>query len=1585
MTNKVMPIAIDLGAKNTGVYTALYPHGSQLNNIKDKSGKVYQLDKNQYTILKEERTAKRHQRRGFNRAQLVKRLMKLIWVHSWHLEWSDDIQQAISFLLNRRGFSFLEEQYNPDYLNMLPQEAKIILRPIFNVDQDNLNSFILSLIQEDTEGFNQIYKQIKEKVDTIQQILAIDNAIGIRLENKVLNVKFDKKLNILEKISYQQGKRLFPMIVDEIELNKFNELELIKYFNTLDQGALSKIRNNLSIQTLDASESNWNFNIDTFDVNHDKNITKLEQGHCRTHLHHLAFSLNNIHNELLTGSRHRNQYFIEIKRVLEKNDHKEGYLNRFVQDLNNHKYMNVNANMLLNLIGNLSNMELKPLRKYFNDVKHAINDYWDENRFAEIYCRWILGEWRVGAKDKDKQPQAKYCYKTLCNNLKLKVGTTQDIIQKTSKGSIITFLINLHPAHTVPPYQDNNNRNTPKCQSLILNPKFLDKAYPDWLVYLYELKTIPDVKEYLGDYKEQLAELLTSKGKKYFVKSKPCNRNNNGLHDDKDLAARELQFIFDRVKANDLLLLNQIYSIAKKIKQMKNKSSDQLIEELNALLIESKLINSLKSVHDKGVFPKLSFLHLVCKYYKQRQRARDGRLFIMPEYIYNKAENTYHNTARFNDTNLLLTYCNHKPRQKKYQILNDLAGILQTPPHIIIKTVGSKDDQAIFEWIRSFKIQSYCKNASELQQRQKGNLKTVIAESKEIKKLQENIDKAANKIGEALGLQEIQVAKFNSIFSFVQLENVIFRDRNGYGSTCVVCSCDNINRTIISHSMAKAQRLPAIVTRVIDGGFKTMANILARTITDDNWIYIETVLTKDEHLHIPIITESNTFLFEPSLAELKGNKLNKKRENRLKDLNPEVPYTDKEERIYQDSKGISAYSGEQLSTSKVNCENDHIIPRSSKQFGILNDESNLICVNKTDNQYRGNAIYTLSNLADNYKIKQFGFSNNDKIEEWIADKIWDSSRKTFSFGKYLSFANLANQDQRTAFRHALFLPDDHEIKKEVIKAIQNRNRAFVNGTQRYFAEVLANKIYLKAIKHKLPTNKLSFDYFGIRAEDIYELRKKYENYNYLSTNDYKKEKNISQKSYSHLLDATLAFCIAVDAHKNEGSLGVYIDDSFQLKPIDKTTGEVYNDILNNVRILENQMDVVKLTRRATENNFVDHRPMTRDTIYAERYLSILIHKESDMIRQGFTWDNSIEIKINKKNTLQNILDSIIFVLQFVKYKLPTEQITYKTLSQLRDFLSRNNFPCNDKYFYIHLETNLVHAYFIKHYNTTHNVDKNDQLISFLINLTYKTERKAINTKQDVDDIRNNKKNFIIQGKIDFPGEQEWDKLSKAWDKNHDLDDLNFLQKYFCIKNNLTHHYKVRNKFSLPVITLEGKFIICRKSWTDKPIYQLLNDSDSRIQGVKPFKPALIIENNKRVKVLSNNFKSKNIYFLSTDKDKIFDSVDNKKIISLISQKWIQINIPEDLSDYNIKSIFYKVLDITNVEIKLTLQQEIGPDQLDTLLESPYLKPKKNLETVKTHLIQSLTAEYTISGQPNCIMDRYSKILVEKFHETSSST
>lgn len=101
---------------------------------------------------------------------------------------------------------------------------------------------------------------------------------------------------------------------------------------------------------------------------------------------------------------------------------------------------------------------------------------------------------------------------------------------------------------------------------MILNPKFLDNQYPNWQQYLQELKKLQIIQDYLESFETDLKVLKSSKDQPYFVEYKSSNQQiASGQRDYKDLDARILQFIFDRVKASDELLLNEIYFQAKNL------------------------------------------------------------------------------------------------------------------------------------------------------------------------------------------------------------------------------------------------------------------------------------------------------------------------------------------------------------------------------------------------------------------------------------------------------------------------------------------------------------------------------------------------------------------------------------------------------------------------------------------------------------------------------------------------------------------------------------------------------------------------------------------------------------------------------------------------------------------------------------------------------------------------------------------------------------------------------------------------------------------------------------------------------------
>ena len=675
--NFISPISIDLGAKNTGVYFAHYPEGSSLDKI-EKTGKVYQLKKNSYTLLMAGRTAARHQRRGHDRRQLVKKLFKLIWEEHLKLPWNKNTQQTISFLFNRRGFTFLNEEYEPDILKQFPEHAcKLLPKELkTGVEQNekgyDFDSALIEWSQDHKlekkiEAINAEPKRIKNRLFVISRINKLKEYCNQRIKQKKIeeNKNIKIKLSELPKWTFKEWieKEKIKGLPEENNKSKYfknSTIDLVDYLNDQDKKKMTSILESLpntDEEDKKLKNSHWNFKLEKFNLEKaqfsspDNESTQSDNSSAkteclRTHLQHLAFALDKTYNELKSGSRHRSTYFKEVEDVLKCDNHSHGYLKRFCRDLHSGKFkfkdflnketlkdnLNIEAKALSYLISHLSNLELKPLRKYFNDKKHRKGVYWDEARLAEKFENWILREWRVNLqKDKKKAQDKQGDYEQLKNKWK-KLAINSNTSSKNSnnrwkelkaewenqhKGKLIKFFLNTDPFLTIPPYQDSNNRRPPKCQTLVLNVDYLNNYYPEWHKWLDSLKALKTVKDYLGDYENQLKNLKSSGQTKTVLSHKDYSKkdknskfsyfgDNKYQRSQRHLKARILQFIFDRAKNTDLLQLNTIYSHAKKFRQTQSTQKEKEIAKnyLEKAIKESRLSESLKTdrnYHDDSV------------------------------------------------------------------------------------------------------------------------------------------------------------------------------------------------------------------------------------------------------------------------------------------------------------------------------------------------------------------------------------------------------------------------------------------------------------------------------------------------------------------------------------------------------------------------------------------------------------------------------------------------------------------------------------------------------------------------------------------------------------------------------------------------------------------------------------------------------------------------------------------------------------------------------------------------------------------------------------------------------------------------
>lgn len=1517
----ISPISIDLGAKSTGVFFAHYEAGAGIADIEKKRGRVYVLDKASHTLLMAGRTAARHGRRGHDRRQMAKRLFKLIWKEHFGYKWDNDVQRTVSFLLNRRGFSYLSEMYNEeiledfpqDILNMLPECLREKLRKhaeSAEVEEYNLSS----VLQEAARGDMKNIRDLHETADAIWRLHNLNKCCKATVKDNDA-----KNLTKVPGKIVSKWKEIGIAGLDNATERKdgsVNIAECIK--EDVDRRKIAdsivKLIGDIAIK-----ENLWNlkkdFSIEEYEDrfilpnNDGKKLKEYKQAHVR----HLLYAIEKIFKEKESGGRHRRKYFEEVNDVLkncEISTTSDKFVRTFCTKLKNGEYKGLNADQeldddkLARLIGHISNLELKPLNRFFNDISHMKGDHWNkhsEGRLSKIFDHWIKNQWRVDSdKDLDKKEGKEGDY--------FKLKRLWKKHKRARKSSVIDFWLDpeMLPVYTIPPYQNQNNRRPPRCQSFILNATALNKKYPEWEQWLKALISIESVGSYICDYKNKLREVETGANKSYF--DEELSDINGGTLGRKHLNARVLQFILDRVKKDDTLNLNEIYARIKKIRQIQKKQEaggeNLLCEEKTKLLQALKkselckgtdfFIDELRGIIERienkadnysaGILQEKGFLFFTYKYYKLRQRAKENRIFIHPDYRQHPSLGML-STGHYQDSCSLLTYCNHTPRAKRHQVAYDIAGLLQVPLELLTGKIGcgaeaglDVTNKKLIEWLEEKKIKSACAAAAKWQKDKRGELDAAIQEvyagQHVTHELYRDCETARKKWmsvmwefrNEEECLREEQRLMRNpsaAVFQLAQIHNIAFKDRNGNAKTCAVCSMDNLSRMQMyarkdGSWSAKAKRLSAVKMRVIDGAIKRYARILSKAIAEDKWIIISAALRKGNTVCVPIITESNRFEFEPALRKLKGK--SKPNDDKLPEKGRQE-HAKKEARIKKTGVcvevegtevNICPYTGEAIEIGEI----DHIIPRSSG-YKTLNDEANLIYASRKGNQTKANNKYFLGHLKPAYKNKIFPCENktHDGIRAWIVEQIGDAEDEKFKFGDYLSFISLTD-NEKIAFRHALFLYEGDLLREKVINAIDSRNRAYVNGTQRYFAEVIANELHKKALK-KGWSGKLNFDYYEVEAgsqahsNNVHDLRRDYEDcWKWEKNNDlmsYSKGEKGAQKAYSHLIDATLTFILAADNHRYPGGMKLKIPDDARIGPYDSQgemkqyKGSFFQQIavpdddidkelgrrsvtkvethyrlkwLQRNKHYKKENDVQTAGTRKSPRKVKQNVPykIFGDTFYAEHFLPLQVDESKNIAKIGFSIEHAIEIGWEKQYLL---------IKDYYKPAGPSPFLRVPRKREILELLmkggSEKGLTDNETEICKLIDTELrylsINVKIIDALTPTVNGRKQEKDAPSSVEEALANWDKCIKESD-----------FIIKHgggvKIILPAYKRWERLgiilAAKVKENPDTPLQIFLEDYF--KANavaLDKHQKARRVFSLPMkpAGIKAQFRIRRQSWS----------------------------------------------------------------------------------------------------------------------------------------------------------------------------
>ncbi len=1051
------PIALDLGAKNTGVYNLSYKANTTINDFENtnkvtKSAFVAHVPEQQkggYTLLQTGRTATRHAIRCRKRNKQAKKLFLLLLERVYNFK-TQGHEAAISHFLNRRGYNY--------------HESQIDFTPLTDLSQEEL--------------------------------LAVESLlVELNASQAIVNLDFDE----------------IQISLTQLEIADLEELQ--QHLESVEKAPKSS-----PIAVL-------------LKITKELKKEKIK--------------------EQTSGAKHRRDYFAAIHAdITAMASNKEKQFKKLFNALNHAKGFKQGRflEVFWRTLCHVNNLDLKVLNRIHKDINQSTSAASIDGVLAKHIGHWVLKLW--SGKDANTAERKNF-------NQKLKTHLA------AHPANILGFLQQTHPEHTIAPYESHTNRKPPYCQTLLLNARTLNTQYADWQLWLDLLvKSNTQVQAIVSEYQQVLRSKKSSGGNVLVELDKlPNNKPNTPKRNGElELEARSLQFIFDATAKTCPYKLSEIWGKLKQIKQLQrnNKNTIKAEQALSDLLKESQLPTEIKTQCSHHANEK-SFWHLVNSYYQARRRAKQGRYFIHRDNRANSELSKWQNEGK------LLQVCRHKPRQLNHQALDDVLNLLS----IKKSDVAARSDAELDISLTSFNeivrnaakgIVSLAAKAHKAQKDYGIDLKAAIATELALQKLSKSAEQKARLLAEFFFDEQQQQDYFfernKSIFIFAQLHSLLFKvERSGFAKTCPVCSADNGARMQIQNGSAQASRLSTMSLRLIDGGLKRLLNHQAHHIANRLWPEIKNRLKHGDKITIPLILEQNRFDFSSHLHTLKGQGKNK--QQRMP--NDQAIFMQKKERIFNAGQHICPYTGELLTLEQQDI--DHIIPRSGI-YGVLNDEANLIAASLEGNRrIKQNRVLTLTNLHKDYLTAIFKTSDPQKIKNQIYQTLWCKQKAQFVFGQYHQFVALTQQ-QQVAFRHALFLASDDELRSAVVNAIQHSSKSRVNGSQRFMAQLLADALWKKA-KEMYCENQLHFDYFEYSANSQDEvsttslrrvLTDSFANTDWDLT-PYNKQKDQSQLPYSHVIDAMCAMALAIEQHQGEGALQVDTKSTSIWPKIDEKTGE----------------------------------------------------------------------------------------------------------------------------------------------------------------------------------------------------------------------------------------------------------------------------------------------------------------------------------------------------------------------------------------------------------------------------------------------
>lgn len=720
---------------------------------------------------------------------------------------------------------------------------------------------------------------------------------------------------------------------------------------------------------------------------------------------------------------------------------------------------------LWRIIGNISNLQERAVRWYFNDAKFEQGqEQLDASKLRNVLIRAL---------------------KYLRSNDKEWSASQKQIIQSLeSSDNELDVLAGLDPDRTIPPYEDQNNRRPPEDQTLYLNPKALSSEYGDkWKSWANKFAAAYPLLT------EDLSEILENTDRKSRIKIR-----SDVLPDSDYRLSYILQRALDRSIALDEC------SIRRTAEDFEN-----------GVVIKNEKLEEVLSGHQLE-----EFLEFANRYYQETAKAKNG-LWFPENALLERAD--LHPPMKNKILHVIvgqaLGISPTKGTEFIDKIWNSKVKGRSTVRSICYAIENERKTYGPY-FSEDYK---FVKTALKEDKTEKELSKKFAAVIKVLKMVHEVVPF----IGKELQLSDEAQSKFDNPYSLAQLYNLIETERNGFSKVSLAAHLENAWRMTMTDGSAQCCRLPADCVRPFDGFIRKAIDRnsweVAKRIAEE---VKKSVDFTNGTVKIPVAVEANSFNFTASLTDLKYIQLKEQKlKKKLEDIqrneeNQEKRWLSKEERIRSDSHGICAYTGHPLDDVG---EIDHIIPRSltlKKSESIYNSEVNLIFVSAQGNQEKKNNIYLLSNLAKNYLTAVFGTSDLSQITNEI-----ESTVLQLKAAGRLGYFDLLSEKERACARHALFLNSDSEARRAVVDVLGSRRKASVNGTQAWFVRSIFSKVRQALAAWTQETgNELIFDAISVPAVDSSDMRKRFAEYR----PEFRKPK--VQPVASHSIDAMCIYLAA---------------------------------------------------------------------------------------------------------------------------------------------------------------------------------------------------------------------------------------------------------------------------------------------------------------------------------------------------------------------------------------------------------------------------------------------------------------------------